>query len=267
MIRWCSYCQSFIGEKEPLEVFEVSHGICLKCKKKYFTQVDSDFLPTNDLQEIKEFFKTVLQMNYLEIHDNKDSIINEGVALGIDPLSLIYGILQPLLFRMSNMAKSHNVSLMEEYLYTSTIQKIITRIEFDYNIESNNEDIILTNVQGNVHLLACRVLRVAIAQRGYSSQIIYPGPSPKELKGFLERSSVKLLCLSIATSDQEKSLLKSLSQISELPKERRPLIALGGSGVKSLKKSTLKKVDFVHDRANNISFFDYLDQTFSEDAA
>lgn len=31
MIRWCCYCLSYIGEKEPLEDKSLTHGICEKC--------------------------------------------------------------------------------------------------------------------------------------------------------------------------------------------------------------------------------------------
>jgi hypothetical protein len=31
MIRWCSYCQAFIGEAPPFDSIVVTHGICRAC--------------------------------------------------------------------------------------------------------------------------------------------------------------------------------------------------------------------------------------------
>ena len=32
MLRWCSYCQKYLGETAPLEDYRVSHGICQACE-------------------------------------------------------------------------------------------------------------------------------------------------------------------------------------------------------------------------------------------
>ena len=41
MIRWCAYCQKYIGEVEPFDRFEISHGICRRCVASgLFTEKD-----------------------------------------------------------------------------------------------------------------------------------------------------------------------------------------------------------------------------------
>lgn len=34
MIRWCSWCNTKIGEKEPLEDKSITYGICDSCAEK-----------------------------------------------------------------------------------------------------------------------------------------------------------------------------------------------------------------------------------------
>lgn len=31
MIRWCSYCQKFLGERAPFDDPSFTHGICERC--------------------------------------------------------------------------------------------------------------------------------------------------------------------------------------------------------------------------------------------
>lgn len=38
MIKWCCYCQAYIGEKPPFNDYTFSHGVCVSCKHKVQTQ-------------------------------------------------------------------------------------------------------------------------------------------------------------------------------------------------------------------------------------
>ena len=47
MQRYCAYCKIYLGEKEPFDNQEISHGICSVCLaieleryKKYFKEVE-----------------------------------------------------------------------------------------------------------------------------------------------------------------------------------------------------------------------------------
>ena len=33
MLKWCSYCQHFMGEIPPHDDFGITHGLCLDCEK------------------------------------------------------------------------------------------------------------------------------------------------------------------------------------------------------------------------------------------
>ncbi len=35
MINWCSYCHCSIGEEQPFEVLQISHGICPQCHTQF----------------------------------------------------------------------------------------------------------------------------------------------------------------------------------------------------------------------------------------
>ncbi len=256
-----------MGEKEPLDVFEISHGVCIKCQKTVLKNQHHAKIKEENFLKTKDFFQEILSMSHLKVHDDKDELIKKGLDLGIDPISLIYGILQPLMYRMGNLVKNNQVSLMEEYLYTSTIQKMINRIEFDYDIEENGKEILLTNVEGNVHLIACRILRIALAQRGYSSKLIFPALSSDKLVHYLKEHPAKVLCISIATEDQQPALLESLQRIKELDEEIRPLVAIGGRGLRYSRAKFLRLADFIQDREETGAFFDFIDEFFNVKAA
>jgi hypothetical protein len=42
MIRWCAYCQRFLGEFEPYDSLDTSHGICPSCVTKGVIANDDD---------------------------------------------------------------------------------------------------------------------------------------------------------------------------------------------------------------------------------
>jgi len=39
MIIICAWCQENLGEKEPMENKNITHGMCEKCKKQYDTEI------------------------------------------------------------------------------------------------------------------------------------------------------------------------------------------------------------------------------------
>lgn len=40
MIRICSYCKAYMGEKEPIDDTRVTHSICPECHKKVMDEIE-----------------------------------------------------------------------------------------------------------------------------------------------------------------------------------------------------------------------------------
>jgi methanogenic corrinoid protein MtbC1 len=262
MIKWCSICQKFIGEKEPFEVYELTHGVCKKCvshqgkcqedKKKFL--------------EFKKFFHHVLNMDPMNIIREKDKIVRKGLSLGIDPISLCYGILQPAMYRLGGLVHEGKVGIIEEHYITNTIEKIVGNFEGQYDLSTKGSDIVIAGVSGNYHTLGLRVLNLALAERGIDSTLIYPSVPSHELIRFLEKNPHKIVCLSIAVREQFQALLKMINDLNSLDLKLRPLIAIGGFGLRLVDTSILE-VDFIQNLNDNESFFRFVQDSLVKKAA
>ena len=58
MFRWCSYCQTFIGESKPFEDFSLTHGICKYCLKSV---KNHSYQLTELTYDIQNFFQELKQ--------------------------------------------------------------------------------------------------------------------------------------------------------------------------------------------------------------
>src|SRR4051812_46433697 len=99
MFRWCAYCCRFLGERAPFEDFTPTHGLCGECETRG-TMTDSAAIA-----RVRPI---------LALHDRllaeaartdggetpAEEVLEEGRRLGIRPLDLLMGVIQPLLYEI-----------------------------------------------------------------------------------------------------------------------------------------------------------------------
>lgn len=250
MIIWCSYCQKYIGEKEPLQDFSLSHGICSLCmSKKKYKQPNS----VADIQEVKEFFQQLFSCATKGEHLDTKTVLEKGHQLGIDPISLFFGLIQPILWKIGEEYEKKGESIIyNEHLFTAFAENVLKEIAPPQEILpflNSSSEILLTCTEGNYHTLGIRSLAIQLSKVGYKCDIIYPGLPFAEVKNLLKTKPIKIIGLTVSTDEQwTKASLFSKEVVKEGLAED---VILGGQFIKKNIKSLKLPL--------NVTAFDRLD--------
>lgn len=232
MLVWCSYCQSYIYEKEPLSNFSISHSICKKCKKDPSAIVKDD-----NFKRIKSFFEEILFAAKQGRKLHYQEIIERGNDLGIAPLDLFQGIIQPILWEIGEEFAKGKFPIEKEYQFTTTSEQILAEIENKIRVHNTQElDVLLTCPKKNIHYLGIRSIHLQLIDKGYRSEVIYPGISHQEIYDRIQKKKPKILGLTFSLLDQLNRFLNDPLFLSEEISDTH--ILLGGSLFKTQEIST-----------------------------
>ncbi len=104
MIRWCSYCNIYLGEREPYEDFSLTHGICPDCKASLMNRkFRSDESSKAHQKKLANFYNhirsSILSKNYVQ----SQALITEAKQLNISDIDLLFGVFQPILYEVGRM--------------------------------------------------------------------------------------------------------------------------------------------------------------------
>lgn len=216
MIIWCSFCQKYIGEREPLQDYSLTHGICVKCKsEKKYQHTDS----VDDIQEVKEFFDDLFASATNGEYLDTKLVLNTGKKLGIDPVSLFFGLIQPILWRIGEeYEKKGECVIYNEHLFTAFAENILREIAPSQDhipFLKSTSDILLTCTEGNYHTLGVKSLAIQLKKMGYSCDVIYPGLPFTEIKSLLSKKPIKIIGLTISTDEQWSKTPLFLKEVIE----------------------------------------------------
>ena len=117
MIRWCAYCQRFLGESAPYDRLVVSHGLCGDC---HATIEETRGEVSPKIHAIAEFFRDVLRRSLAGEHIEVDELIDRSRALGILPVDLVIGVIQPVLYELGRRFAAGEVPHTFEREFTRT---------------------------------------------------------------------------------------------------------------------------------------------------
>jgi methanogenic corrinoid protein MtbC1 len=234
MIRWCSYCQSFIGEVDPFDDFGITHGACEACRANSAHRNGSLSSSYDSLSEIKDFFYK-LQDRALKgksIHVRRT--VELAKALSISPKDTLIGIIRPLLAQLGYMYSVGDVSIASEHRFSEFSQRLITEIQNQYELhEPDRGDVLLVCAEGNYHSLGLKMLSMLLNDAGVATVSFTPGLPKEEIVELARSLNPQILGLSLATNEQilfAKSVSRALHDLN-IPCSHR--LAIGGNIMKS----------------------------------
>jgi methanogenic corrinoid protein MtbC1 len=239
MIRWCAYCQCFMGESEPFQKYEMTHGICPKCyaAKNHLSSVDM-----SNLRSIARLYRTlrqhVVERNFSKLY----TLINKAREdFKLAPVDVFMGLIQPLLYEIGEMWNQGIIDVAGEHEFTRIAEDFLMRLSFekktlpisDGSSGTPSVDALLTCANGNYHTLGVRALDLALREYGLKTLTLFPGLPHIEIFNYVQRLKPSILCISVSLSEQAdevKSLMQRL--ISGENADARPVVFLGGSDVR-----------------------------------
>ena len=207
MIRWCAFCQRYLGETAPHDRYDVTHGVCERCAA---AGAGGDADAARRLASLRAYFQKVARCHNAPSFP-PGRLLEEGRALGIDPFDLLIGVLQPALYRMGRLWASSAASVSEEHRLTAVCADVIALVR-DEQLRANplrteaHPRFLLANVEGNTHTLGVQIVELFLLSRGIAAQAHYPGLPASEIRALAASLQPRIVGLSCATTDQLATL-------------------------------------------------------------
>lgn len=209
MIRWCSYCQQFIGESFPYDQLVITHGICQSCQ----TQKKFDDREAISWGKAINDFYTQLQEEIKSGQFSAASILfDQGLKIGLRPLDLLIGIIQPILYDVGRKWKLNQLSVLDEHRFSELTQELISVIntrfpELKNFSNSKTPKIILTNAPNNIHTFAVQIIELVFSFQKIHSLKILPSLDNRELIKKIKKHRPMLLLISVSDLSQLEDII------------------------------------------------------------
>jgi methanogenic corrinoid protein MtbC1 len=246
MFRWCSYCQSFIGEAEPREDFSLSHGVCTNCRDRL---VKKEFIDYESIEPIKAFFNKIQSLSFSGQTINKSEILHEAKSLKIKPSDLLAGILQPLLYEIGRLYTLNQMTIVYEHKFSAFIHDLIGEIRSGF-LDSTHYptdgrvDVILSCANGNIHAFGVTFLELCLREAGISVEAIYPGVPSEQLVDYVTFMKPKVLGLSVSMLEQMEDV-KNIAYLLNKDPAHAPYFLVGGFAIQK-EVHPLQGINFMH---------------------
>jgi len=233
MIRWCAFCQRYQGEIEPFDDYSMTHGICERCSaRKAFLHEE----PSN-LGAIRRFFLRVAQSATAPAVSAFE-LVREGNALGLDPVDLLLGIVQPVLRQIGDRWERGEATVAEEHRVTALCSTLIKLLmETDARVamlrRRKSPTVLLVAAAHNYHTLGLQILAAFLLKNRISVLTVYPCLPPRDIVKLAQSVQPRIVAVSAAMPDHIQSAVEIDERLAAVRSSERPLVVVGGLALRS----------------------------------
>ena len=232
MLKWCSYCQSFLGEIPPYDDFHPTHGICARCEIAHPDLFDS--LVVRNATAARQIFGVLFQAGQKNDLETAERIIEHALATNFKPADILMGMISPMLYEIGEGWEKGTVTVAEEHRFTAFCEEVLDVISAqwlpDENEEVGREQILLVNAPGNLHNLGIRFLHLWLESRGHPARVI-EGDIGDVVEDIV-RSGPKIVLTSISLPQQTEGVAALFEQLKLALPVATPRLVVGGHAVK-----------------------------------
>ena len=230
MIRWCSYCQRFMDEKEPYDNYLVTHGVCADCLGK-----DDDHLARagTRVAPIAAFYAELRRTVLGGAEPDLEQLLARCQAYGGRPMDLMMGMLQPLLYEIGDLWAQGRITVAIEHRFSALAGELIKHFQPSGPARAPGRapSLVLLPAWGNHHILGLEMARSYFAASGFPAQVETAWMSTSGLLDQLERQDLKALGFSVALPAQMEQVYE-VAQALGPRGHRTPRILVGGPAVR-----------------------------------
>jgi methanogenic corrinoid protein MtbC1 len=232
VIAWCERCTRFLGEAEPVDVYEITHGVCDACAA-------SEGPPPWEASELAQK-RAAFQATLREIGSATRlratparRLVAESARLGIRPLDLLFGAIQPALYDLGRRWAHGSTSRADEHRFTAACDGVIAAVWDLYGTKqayrsAARPTVLLANVAGNAHSLAVRLLELLLSAEEVPNHVVPRGLGAAEIVALVARLEPPIVGLSVASALEIATVGDVARSLARLPAERRPRLVVGG---------------------------------------
>jgi methanogenic corrinoid protein MtbC1 len=167
VIRWCAYCQSFLGESRPYDNPAFTHGICEPCG----TKLERGESLKADTEPVRALFRRIITSAKLGDESTCADVLVEARALGLRNDSILVGMLQPALYQAGLDWQGARMSVAAEHRFTGWCEHTFGLLA-QVRRRAAPIDMLILQTPGNVHTVGPRFVAVALEARGMSVEAV-----------------------------------------------------------------------------------------------
>jgi methanogenic corrinoid protein MtbC1 len=219
----------------PFEDFALTHTLCDAC-------VNSDAVldesRAGQMVPIRNFLEKVARAGEAA-PASATALVEEGLRLGLAPVDLLMGVLQPVLYRMGVRWSEAVAGIHEEHRLTSVCATMIQllaerqRAEFGAR-QSPAPAVLLVNAEGNFHTLGVQIVEFYLLAHGVPVFTVHPGLPARQVLALALSLRPKVIGVSVALPTQLASVRELAEELAQLSAAERPRLVAGGYGVRQL---------------------------------
>ncbi len=236
MFRWCAYCQHLIGEAEPLDSYEMTHGCCPDCEAKFDTfakGIDPAVLSA------KGHFQHLMRAGRSGNLSVIEAFIRSAKSDGLRNSDILVGLVQPALYEIGRLWQKGEVTVADEHRFTSFCVEIYSRLP-SLPTPPGPAAILLALAPDNRHDFGIHILKHLAEDKGVPCRLLPVGTPASEIVAAVLREKPALFGLSMAMSSSLADVSGLLSLCSKAAPDMR--LTIGGLFVRELPANSLPGV-------------------------
>ena len=233
VLRWCAYCLRFLGERAPFHDYAATHGLCTSCERR---EALSDAAAVARVKPIAAFHARLLAAatglsGRVEL-PAPSAAIEEGRALGIPPLDLLMGVLQPVLYEIGRLWDADALAPETEARFTSFCESVLDEVVLEQRrrlAPAAGRPVFLVAAAENRHTVGIRILGFAMREGGQDVRVVTNPVDAAWLVHLATLLEPTMIGISIARPEQLGYAIDVLRHVGRLALDVR--VVVGGFGV------------------------------------
>jgi methanogenic corrinoid protein MtbC1 len=226
---WCAYCQRYIGESSPFDDHSLSHGLCPSCDAA--NAFGKPLSPgVGRIRELHARLRACVLAGDLEA---ASALVDASAALGIRPLDLALGMMQPVLQEIGELWAQGRLDVAHEHVATGLVQRLLELAysRFPESARLRNADapaVLLCTAPSNRHTIGLDLVELALTAGGIPTQRMTLAASARDIAVRVEAVGPKWVGVSIALPSQMADAEDVAASVEALGLGRPPRVVAGG---------------------------------------
>lgn len=193
-------------------------------------KIDQNILPAKEGLDFPVLQDKFFQMVFEYREEEAKELIKESHLSGVDLLTLIEKIFIPILVRVGKGWEEGKITVAQEHIITSIIDKLIDYLSEIQDIEKSiNKTAVFMVPGGEEHTLILKMAAEYFKSSGWNIRFIGSSVPINDLIGIIEEVKAEVLVISALSNDSINSASYLIKALREIFGGNEPTIILGGS--------------------------------------
>jgi methanogenic corrinoid protein MtbC1 len=249
MLKWCSYCQQFMGEIHPYHDLSMTHGLCDDCLLEH-----PDVFAESELKHpifLRDIFHALFEAGQKSDIDTAAKIVEKAIDANCRPLDILVGMIAPMLYEIGEGWEQGVLSVEEEHSFTAFCEQVVDLIERKMlahkpllSPPASGPTALMMNAPGNEHTLALRMLALWLRNKGVKVRMT---DAQDVLTTSIFDAQPDFLLISMALPEQLDDVSAIVHSVNELPTGVTQRIIVGGYAIKADLVSSIPGAELMKD--------------------